>query len=526
MEYPVAMQITAVTVYPDRARLTAGGEVTLDEGAHQLLFEELPLTLNQDSVRVTGKGTAVVLIRSVDVVRRNYEETPAEDIRALEEAIQQVGDELAVWQDKDASLQSQASYVSGLWQQTEQFAKGLSLGLSDVAQQAELLTFLRTQDEEIKQARREAGQEIRQLKRRLAKLQADLKAKQSARPRQRYQARVEVEVRNAGTFAPQLTYVVNQAGWRPLYDVRLDKQGLQLTYLAQVTQKTGQDWNGAALSVSTARPALNQRLPDLHPWYVDVAPPRPEPRTRMAKPQAAMMRAEEEMVADVAPAPVAMAAPVQAEVAVAQADTSGTAVTYHVGGGSDIPSDGRPHKTTIAEFNLEPEMDYVAVPKHTDAVYRRVKVVNSSDGPLLAGAANLFAEAEYIGQTQLSYTAVGDEIELLLGVEERLTVQRELKRRDVDKAFMRDKRRIQYGYEIEIENLLGEEAQVTVRDHFPKSRHEQIKVELKTCDPAVVEQSDLNLLKWELVLPASTKRTIHYEYLVEYPTQLVVHGLR
>ncbi|MCA9979943.1 MAG: mucoidy inhibitor MuiA family protein [Anaerolineales bacterium] len=527
MEYPVATQITAVTVYPDRARITAVGETELEPGQHQLLFDELPLTLNQDSIRVAGKGTAQVRISSVDVIQRHYEETPAADVRALEEAIEQVADELAAWQDKDNTLQTHANYVAGLWQQTEQFAKGLSLGLADVSQQGELLAFLRAQDDEIKQSRREITREIRGLKRRQTKLQAELKQKQATRPRQRFQARVEISARTAGTFQPQLTYVVNNAGWQPLYDLRLDKQGVRLTYIAQITQRSGQDWQGAALTVSTARPALNQRLPDLHPWFVDVMPPRPprpEPRVRAAM----MMKAEAgaEMMADSMPEPVAMAAPVmEAEVAVATAERSGTAVTFRVGGGSDIPSDGRPHKTTIAEFDLEPELDYIAVPKHTDAVYRRVKVTNVSESPLLAGAANLFADAEYIGQTQIGYTAVGEEVELLLGVEERITIQRELKRRDVDKTFMRDKRRIQFGYEIEVENLLAEAVKVTVRDHFPKSRHEQIKVELKACNPAVVEQSDLNLLEWQLNLPPQTKHTIRYEYLVEYPTQLVVQGL-
>lgn len=526
MHHPIPSHITAVIVYPDRARLTASGEIDLEPGQHQLIFDELPLTLNQDSVRVTGKGTAVVLIRSVEVIRRHYEETPAAEVRELEQAIEQIEDEIGRWQDQEATLHSQAAYITGMWQQTEQFAKGIALGLTGTSQQGEMMQFLQDKENELRRAQREIHEATRGLKKRLSKLQAELKQKQTTRPRQRFQARVEIEVRTAGVFHPQLTYVVHNAGWRPLYDLRLDKKGLHLTYIAQITQSSGQDWTGASLSVSTARPALNQRLPDLHPWFVDVAPPpAPAPQPRARAIMAKKPEAGAEMMADAMPM-MAMAAPVvEAEIATATVDTSGTAVTYHIGGGSDIPSDGRPHKTTIAEYNFEPKLDYIAVPKHTDAVYRRVKVTNQSDGPLLAGSANLFAEAEYIGQTQVEYTAVGDEIELLLGVEERLTIKRELTRRDVDKAFMRDKKRIFFGYKIELENLLTEPAQLTVRDHFPKSRHEQIKTELKSATPAVTEQSELNLLEWSLTLAPAQTHTIRYEYLVEYPTQLPVQGL-
>jgi hypothetical protein len=76
---------------------------------------------------------------------------------------------------------------------------------------------------------------------------------------------------------------VTQAGWRPLYDLRLQEEngdsgrtrtptGGQLS-CSGVSEYTGQDWPAVELTVSTARTALNQRLPELNPWYVDFYTP-------------------------------------------------------------------------------------------------------------------------------------------------------------------------------------------------------------------------------------------------------------
>jgi uncharacterized protein (TIGR02231 family) len=214
-----------------------------------------------------------------------------------------------------------------------------------------------------------------------------------------------------------------------------------------------------------------------------------------------------------------------ADVAVATVQESGTAVSFVVPGKTDIPSDGSPHKTTINRFQLDPELDYLSVPKHTGAVFRRVKVKNDSPSPLLAGQANLFFDKEFIGSTHLDYSPVGEEMELLLGVEERITVERELARRDVDKTLLRDKRQLRYGYKIELQNLTATEAKIEIHDHIPVARHEEIKIKLEKMMPQPAEHSDLNLMEWQMKIPAGATQTIEYEFLIEHPRSLQVVGL-
>lgn len=535
MDITVDVVTTHVTVYPDRARVAVQGECQLNPGTHRLLIEELPLLLDPDSVRVTGHGQGRVRLLGVDVGHRYYEKAPAARVRELEQQIELAEDELRLVEDSKATWESQAKVLDGLRQATAEYARGWSRGRIKVEDQAQLFHFLQNQDAELRAAIRELEKQQRELNDRLQKLRQELKELQAARPRQRYQVQVDVEVLAEGAFRPEVNYVVRNAGWQPLYDVRLlnvagsdgQQPRLEVTYIAQITQSTGQDWQGVQLALSTARPALNQRLPELKPWYLDVYTAPPQPLRAAPAPQAVRTMLKAASPAEASEMATAALASdfAPAEVAVASVQDSGTAVTFVVEGNTDIPSDGSPHKSVINQFSFDPKLDFLAVPKHTGAVYRRATVNNSSGGPLLAGPAGLFVNEEFIGRTHLEYTPAGGEIELLLGVEERITVERELTKREVDKRILRDNRQLRYGYKIELENLLPVTVEIEVHDHIPVSRHEQIKVKLEQIKPEPAEKSDLNLLEWRLSLPAGATQKIEYEYVVEHPRSLQVVGL-
>ncbi|MCA9923712.1 MAG: mucoidy inhibitor MuiA family protein [Anaerolineales bacterium] len=527
MKIPVETNISDVTVYPDRARVSCRGRCDVTVGAHQLIIEDLPLTLDADSVRVSGAGTAVIRILSVDVHRQFYEETPAAHVRDLEQQIEQLSEERRALEDEKTGWEAHGRFLEGMRQATQEYARGLSRKRTTVEDQAQIVAFLQEQDQGLRTAVRDLDSRLRVLNRQIDKLQKELKAVQSARPRQRYQAVIDVEATADGSFQPVVSYVVNHAGWKPLYDVRLQKDEagrafVEVGYMAQVTQDSGQDWDAVKLAVSTARPAINQRLPKLHPWYVDV--PRPIRQPERSRSQAKLATVSMSPVApESMPSPAPMA--VDADIAQAAVEDSGSSVRFVVPGTTTIPSDGSPHKSTMQHFRLEPKLDYLAVPKHTDAVFRRATVVNESRTPLLAGAANLFVADEFIGRTKLEFTPVNDEVELLLGVEDRITVERELTRRDVDKRLFGDNRRLRYAYKVTLKNLLETAVSVELHDQIPVGRHEQIKIKLEKAVPEPTEQTDLNLMEWHLTLPVNEEVAVHYEFMVEYPRSMQVMGL-
>ena len=518
----------AVTVFPDRARVTRRGQTALTPGLHTLTFRDLPLALLPDSVRAAGRGTAGARLLGVNARREHFAETPATAARELERRIEELEDQDGELAARIGLLENETANLVALGGQAEMYARGVALRNRPADDFVGLLGALTTRLNHLSTEKHGINRERRTLGRELDQLRRELKAMQGARPRERWLAEVEVECAEAGELELDLTYVVMQAGWRPLYDLRLGDDGLTVTYLGEIAQTTGEDWAGVSLTLSTAFPALSLVIPELDPWYIEPQRPRPpSPKVAMAgmavrAPAPPAAAADEAVFASAMPAAQAYR---EAEAAQADVGAAGAAVTYRVGGAVDVPGDGSPRKSTIAVFRLSPDLDYVTAPKLADAAYRRAKVKNDSAYTLLPGGAQLFEGEEYLGATALELTSPGQEFELVLGPDERVRVERDLKAREVDKRFVGDRRRVRYAYEITVENLRESDQSVTVRDHIPVSRHEDIKVKLEFSDPKPSEQSDLNLMEWKLNVGKGQKRTIRYDYSVESPRAMDVRGV-
>lgn len=526
----VSSSLSAVTVFPDRARLTRSGHLSLETGLHRLQFSQLPLALVPDSVRAAGRGTARVKLLGVTTRLENFVETPATAVRELEQMIQAAEDSDTDLLARAGVLEKEQKNLDGLAAQSEMFARGLALRNRSPEEQNAIYAYISDRSRALQVELLKIARERRDLAKELDRLRRELQQARAARPRQRYVATVEVEVSRAGEFDLELTYVVMHAAWQPLYDLRLVDGGLEVNYLAQVTQNTGEDWPNVALSLSTAQPALALLIPELKPWYIQprphlapVAPAAPRARSAMLSMPAPQALAAQEQVA-----PSAAFEVVAAEEAIADTATvseTGAVLTYQLGARADVPGNNEPRKVTIAALSLMPDMDYITAPKQEQVCYRRAMVKNDSPYSLLPGSAQLFEGDTYLGATRLEFAAPGQKFEVALGADERVRVERELAAREVDKTFIGDRRRIRYAYTIKLENLRDTAQVIYIRDQLPVPRDEQIKVKLDSADPKPAEHSDLNQLEWKLTLDRAAKHTIRFDFSVEFPRVMEVIGL-
>src|SRR6185436_16853975 len=208
---------------------------------------------------------------------------PAEAVRELEAKIQAGEDADMELIARGGVLEKEQKYLDGLAAQSEMFARGLALRNRTTQEQGGIFDFITSRSRNLQSELLKISRERRELAKELDRWRRDLRNAQSARPRQRYVVTVELEVSTPGDFELELTYMVNGAGWKPLYDLRLVGDSLEITYLAQVAQNTGEDWPDVALTLSTAFPALSLVIPELEPWYIRAyAPPRlqPTPKAR------------------------------------------------------------------------------------------------------------------------------------------------------------------------------------------------------------------------------------------------------
>lgn len=513
--------IAEVTVYTDRARITRRGSVHLAPGEHTLTLEGLPTTIQDDSVRASGRG-ANVKIMGMDLSREFVTVPPETDLAELKSRLQTLQDEDQALSDDESVEGARLEQLKSLRDNSgSMLPRGIAYGKTSLDETSGFVQFLTEETTAALARRREIAQKRRELALEIEALQSKLTPRWDAK--ERITLSVTVEATQETDLELDLLYGVTNASWEPLYDVRLVENRVAVTYLANVRQQTGEDWPAVSLSLSTARPAVSTTIPELRPWYVDVYHP-----PVMPPPMAAPMMRQAMSVGAAAPmqptASFAASAP-PAEIAEATVESTGAAVTYRVARPVAVPSDGSPHKTTVTTLDMEAQLDYVTVPKLAEEAYLRAKIKNTSALILLPGSANIFHESDFIGRTSLKTVVPNEEFEAQLGVDDRVKIKRELTGRTAGKTFIGNTKRTGLGYKIKVTSHLDWPTRVTVVDQVPVSRHEQIKVKLAEVSPEPTEQSDLNILKWELQMAPQSAQEITYAFVLENPREMTVTGM-
>jgi uncharacterized protein (TIGR02231 family) len=452
--------IVAVTVYPGQARLTRRGRAWLAPGTHEVHLTGLPLGIDADSVRVSGRGPLTITGVEVSTSRRAQTgpDDPTHELLAERRRLSLVGLELDELRDGTPDRRS---------------------------------------------------------------VQIEVDVTPPAHPDGRLPDQVEVEL--------EVCYLVAGATWTPRYDARLVDDTLTVTWFGMVSQRTGEDWPSTELRLSTARPGAALTIPDLDPWYLDVRPPAPSP-VPMPLPYGGAP-APVAFAAAEAAAPAMMRASLKAdspaaEMLTAAVEHTETASTYRVTRPAPVACDGSDHQVMIAGIELPAAIDRVTAPVRGDEVYLRAKVTNTSEHTLRPGRAALYHGPEFVGSTHWQTWAPGEELELALGLDDRVRVERELTHRAVGKARIGGSRRHEARYRIEVANFGQARVAITVLDQIPVSRSADITVRDVTVTPPTATISDLGEVRWQLHLDPGERRELGLGFVADSPRQLPVVGWR
>lgn len=536
--------IAAVTVYADRAQVTRRGTVALPEaGAYELTLGGLPAAIDADSLRAAGRGSVAVTIIGVESKVRYLPAAPHETTRELQQQLQSLQDADRALERREEALLKRLGVVQLLADNgAARYARALAEGQASLESAAQLLDFISAQMAQVQSERAEIEKQRRENAEQQAVATLQLGRVGKVGRKQEHLVAVAVESQGAGEFELELIYSVRGASWQPLYDVRVainqnnraanatDSDGtLTLGYGAMLSQQTGEDWTDVTITLSTARPGLGSLPPKLDPIYVDIyAPPMAMSASalRMRKRSASEESEFDESVDEMLGMMVPEAAPamMEAEAAPATVQSQGATVTFQLPRPLSVPSDGQPHRATVAVHEFPSRLDFLAVSRRVSLAYLRATVANNSGLTLLAGRANVFRDGEFVGATFIEAVAPGQEFKLFLGPDEQVRAERQMTGREVEKNLMGNVRRHAYAYSTQLENLKNFPARVTVLDQVPVSRNETVKVKVRHAEPSP-HTDDLGVLRWELTLPPGGKQTLRYDYTVESPRDSRLTGL-
>ncbi|HTQ30380.1 MAG TPA: mucoidy inhibitor MuiA family protein [Opitutaceae bacterium] len=548
---PVSSQISAVTVYTDRALVTRTAHLDLSAGPAELVFEKLPAALIDESLQVSGRGAADVTILDVDARTSFVAATTDPRLKPIEDEIAAVRKKVRALDDRTAVLEQQRALLGKIESaMTAPPAKDSTAARPSVDDWQKLLSFaddnrnkFAAEQQTLDEQRKDLEAQITALTAQFNNLHGDSDGGRSYKT-----VIVRVAAASAGSLDLTLAYAVPGASWRPAYDARLhsEERVVELTYFGIVQQATGEDWKNVALTLSTARPSLGGGAPELQPWIVDVAQPQPvvgEETMKLSSFEVASdkalngRQAFNQAAASGSVGGVPAAPPEEKDAALATATVASTvtSASFKIPVAATILSDNAPQKVGIATARLAARLQYQATPRALEAAFLSAYATNSTDFPLLAGSMNAFLDDSFVATSSLSTVMPGEKFELALGADEGIAIKRKVVNRFTeDTGIVSKGKRITYEFLVTLTNNKKTAQHVVFKDLVPVSRNEKIVVKLITPAkddlgtpdaPKEVSREADGKLVWRLDLKPGEKREVPLKFSVEYPADLPVEGL-
>ncbi|MDX6765344.1 MAG: mucoidy inhibitor MuiA family protein [Candidatus Methylacidiphilales bacterium] len=529
-------RISEVTVYPDRAVVTRRASTPLTPGEHQIVFENLPIGLDENSVRAGGTGNGWKIL-GVELKRDYREPSQSPEVLKLRDLIQTTEEKKQDLSDEQNDLNQKRELLNKLSREASSgAAKEGDKPVINVADIQKLVDYYGGEQNKISLRLRAVERTQRNLDKDLEKFRADLAKLENPGNPQNRRVAVTVQADTATTAAVEISYMLANAGWTPQYDVhaRGDSDKITLTSYGIVRQRTGENWTDARIVLSTARPQLGTALPDLDPWILQILQPMPaaapmdsysSTRELSARKQVLMGQVAQEMRSNRVDTKDEEGASVQ--LMESNIETRGFSAVFKVPGTTTVPSDGEPHRCTISRQEMSAERTYTATPKLMPGAFVKAKVKNANPAPLLPGALNVFMENDFIGSSALSLVGPEGVFDLFLGKDDGIKVQRKDKvRKEETTGLVNKSRLLKIGYTIEVENLKKTEETLTVKDQIPVAQQDQIKVRPTALNPKPAKENKENgEITWELKLKAREKKVIEVEFEVEAPIGMPVGGI-
>lgn len=255
--------VSQVTVYGDRARVERAAELAVD-GETVAELPLLPETVDASSIRVEAAGAEV---RKVDIEHVEPDEFPAGEARELLGKLERLDDQLALLLDEHQQEEQQLGELrkiapaipeEPLKPRPKLNARGWS----------EALSFAADEEQALRARLRDAEQRQAALRREREPLAQRALIIGGAGRRAGWRVRAELAGRGAAHL--KITYLASRARWTPTYDLQLlsDQKTLRIAFSGAATQETGEDWENAALTLSTAAPASVRALPEIATWKI------------------------------------------------------------------------------------------------------------------------------------------------------------------------------------------------------------------------------------------------------------------
>ncbi|MEY8019534.1 mucoidy inhibitor MuiA family protein [Muriicola sp. SD30] len=586
-EIEVKTTVKDVTVFIEGAQITRKKAVDIPSGTSILKFTDLSPFINGKSLQLKADGNVTVL--SVNQ-QQNYLEKldKSKELKTLETQLELVRNK----------IKRERTYLDILTEEIVFLQANKNIGGNQTLTAATLKSaadYYSTQLTAIKLKELDRKATLDDLYVQERDLQNQINTLTGKKEYANGEVLVKMEAKRATRSNLELTYVVNNAGWFPSYDIRSTNvnEAVSLVYKANVKQDTKIDWKYVNLRLSSANPNISGTAPEMQTYFLDynTRPPvynlsvnevsgvvrdsqnQPLPGVMVivqgssigtttdfngyfslalpsnanslefsylgferktlpisrsvmnvtlvedaqtleevvvvgysGKEKRAMRN---EMVADASMEPQIKSVPLQ------QVENQ-TTVDFLIDLPYTVNSDNKMYTVTMADYALPATYQYFSIPKIEKEAYLISSIKDWEKYNLLEGEANIFFENTFVGKTVLDVRYASDTLDISLGRDKSVSVNREKITDFSSKKFVGTRKEESRAWKITVKNNKSQSINMLLLDQVPVSVRDEIKVEVDELSGGK-HNTQTGEIKWELRLNPNEERVFTLKYVVKYP---------
>ncbi|MFT5819138.1 MAG: hypothetical protein ACI8ZM_000361 [Crocinitomix sp.] len=519
-------KVDEATVFTQGAQLTREKRISLKKGENVFRFTGLEQAVNANSIQLFGtRGNEGFTV----VYSRYFQESKPKigidrTIKAIRDSIQAVAIKMTARNNKIGNLQKEKQLV-----QNHNKVEGQA-GETFVARLGELADFYRNRTNEIDQLIMKLQAENLHL----SNLTNGLNSRLAIHQRNTNMGVIEAKIyaEKAISVNLELNYLVDNVSWTPFYEIKSKgfEYPLNTVCKATVNQNTGVEWKDVKVTLSTKKPEILAAIPKVHPWVLYFQNKRTDYSNSN---QLLYSGAISNGAISNASLPLELSGSYENVSANTGPSTPNTTdyleqfkhathkminKEYEGTMKYSISGDGGVAVMVLEEFEMETKYIYYAVPKYDCNVYLLAEISKWEQYDLIPAFGNIFLEGSYVGKLFIDPSKVEEELQLMLGKDNEITVER----RKI-KQYSEKKMKLSGGIEtteIGIELIVKSKKKfpidLVIKDQVPISKSVEIVVNVKNVSRAK-QNGKTGTLTWAYELAPGEEKEHEIIYEVKKP---------
>ena len=525
-------KVTAVKVYRNSAELQNTVSFSVPSGISEIVIGNISEEINEKTIQigVNSKNISILSSQFTNDYSTDFKmDTTNPQIKKVNDSIKIVENLIS---KNRIELDANKKAVELLDKNQTVLVGSNSSNVAQLTQLTEFYTNKRIELENKLVSLKTKGDD---LSKKLSRLKSSLKTKEQKEAEEFADGVIVLKLMSpaAGNIKLNINYLTDDVSWKPYYEIKAEKISapLDVTFKAIVKQNTGLDWKGVKLTLINGNSSRNSYAPTVSPWFIYARSPREREiqREEIASKSAAIrirgmgsVHAEED---DVQSKELeGRAEGVVVGYAGFNVNANELNTSYDIDIPYDILSNNEDHLISLYQQKIPADYQYFTAPNYNREAYLLAKIKDFNKYNLVSAPASIIFENMYIGETRISPDQTNNEMNITLGNDPKISIRREEVQDKSGDKFLSSYREKVITYDLVIKNNKKEQISIEVKDRFPLSNNEAVKIEVLDKSSAA-KDDEKGFLTWNIKLSPSETKKLRVSYKVRYPKDYTINGL-